>query len=121
MHTILVVARMSSLRDSFSFLLSDEETTVLTAGTAAEALDVWNEHRAEISVVLTDCKLEKAGDGAELILTMRNEKRDTLFILMSGNEHNERFAREIGVHFHLKAVNNDPLLDLIYQTFANES
>jgi CheY-like chemotaxis protein len=55
--------------------------TVLTAGTAAEALDLCGKHRFD--VVVTDYKMPKM-NGVELIGRLRKQHPATALILISG-------------------------------------
>jgi len=65
---------------------------VLSAGSAAEALDVFGQHKDEISVVLLD-EVMPQGDGSEVFAAIKSVKPDVRVILYSGYSQSDVMSR----------------------------
>jgi PAS domain S-box-containing protein len=89
-ETILLVEDEASLRASIRLTLSQLGYHVLEAGTAAEALQIWQSHRAEIRVLLTDLVMPGGMTGRELAQELRRQEPKLKVIYASG------YSPEIG-------------------------
>ena len=80
-ETILVVEDEAVLRDMAHVILQDCGYNVLDAGSAAEALQVWDEQRGAIDLVLTDVVMPGGMSGRDLAtkLLARNAKAKIIF------------------------------------------
>src|ERR1043166_2507284 len=65
-ETILLVEDEASLRDLVQEVLRKKGYTVLTAQTGRGALQVWEKHKVEIDLLLTDMMMPEGVSGAEL-------------------------------------------------------
>jgi len=72
------------LRDMARDFLADCGYRILEAGSGREALQVWGEHRAEISLLLTDMKMPEGVSGVELAEKMVAEQPGLRVIFTSG-------------------------------------
>jgi CheY-like chemotaxis protein len=65
-ETVLVVEDEEPLRNLVSEVLRHAGYTVFAAGTGAEALEIWGQHRREIDLLLTDMMMPEGMTGREL-------------------------------------------------------
>ncbi|HUR21412.1 MAG TPA: response regulator [Vicinamibacterales bacterium] len=82
-QTILVVEDSPGLRQLTKRLLERQGYTVLLAGHASEAMELFNRHQSAIDVLLTDV-IMPGGSGPELSDRLRADKPDLKVIYMSG-------------------------------------
>jgi len=82
--TLLVVEDEVPLRRIVEGALRRCGYTVLVAGSGREALAIWERHRDEIDLVLTDMVMPEGMSGGELVDRLRAEKPDLAAIFSSG-------------------------------------
>jgi len=83
-ETILVVEDEPVLRDMAHVILQDCGYHVLEASTGAEALRVWEQHRGEIHLLLTDMVMPEGMSGMELAQRLLAARPDLKIIFASG-------------------------------------
>jgi PAS domain S-box-containing protein len=83
-ETILVVEDETPLRVLVRSVLQRYGYKVLEADSGVDALPVWEEHRDQISLLLTDMVMPKGVSGRELAERLRGEKPDLKVIYSSG-------------------------------------
>jgi CheY-like chemotaxis protein len=101
-ETILLVEDESPLRASVQTSLLRLGYRVLEASTAAEALEVWKEHRGEIRLLLTDLVMPGGMTGKELAEQLLQENPKLKVIYTSGYSEEiagPDFILEDGVNF----------------------
>jgi len=82
-ETVLIVEDEQMLLDLLKYLLQNNGYTVLTATDGMEALEVYETHKDEISLVLSDMGLPRLG-GYEAFMKMKELNPDVKVILASG-------------------------------------
>lgn len=82
-ETVLVVDDESVLREVAASTLESWGYTVLAARDGAEAVEMYEEHKDEICVVITDMMMPRQ-DGAATIRALRNLDPDVKIIIMTG-------------------------------------
>jgi signal transduction histidine kinase/ActR/RegA family two-component response regulator len=82
-ETVLLVEDEPTVRDLAARMLHDLGYKVLTAGTAAEALERANRHEGSIQLLLTDVVMP-GGNGRELADTLTAQYPDLAVLFMSG-------------------------------------
>ncbi len=82
--TLLVVEDEVPLRRIVEGALRRCGYSVLVAGSGREALGVWERHRDEIDLVLTDMVMPEGMSGGELVDRLRADKPDLAAIFTSG-------------------------------------
>jgi CheY-like chemotaxis protein len=83
-ETILVVEDEPVLRDMAHLILQDCGYQVLEAGTAAEALQVWDRNPGGIDLVITDVVMPGGMSGRDLAARLRARRPDVKIIFTSG-------------------------------------
>jgi PAS domain S-box-containing protein len=83
-ETILLVEDEKPVRELVARVLEKYGYKVLQAGSGAEAIEVWNPHKDEIHMLLTDLIMPGAMNGRELAETLRMERPDLKVIFTSG-------------------------------------
>jgi len=83
-ETILLVEDEPALRELVSTVLKGYQYKVLEAETGVQALKVWNDHRGQIDLLLTDMVMPGGVSGAELAHRLRERKSDLRVIYSSG-------------------------------------
>lgn len=83
-ETLLLVEDDSSLRSSFKKALTQLGYGVLEAGDGAKALEVWQQNRDRIHLVLTDLVMPGGMNGKEFGQTLLSQKPALKIIYMSG-------------------------------------
>ena len=81
---ILVVEDEATLRRIVATVLGRCGYRVLTAGSGREALQVWEPHRHEVDLVLTDMIMPEGMTGRDLAARLRLEKPDLAVVYTSG-------------------------------------
>lgn len=82
---VLVVEDDPGIRNLVLKILREGGCRLYEAGTAAEAERVWEEHRGEISLLLTDLVLPGGGAGDDIARKFQDAKPGLKTIFMSGN------------------------------------
>jgi PAS domain S-box-containing protein len=83
-ETILLVEDEPILRELARMILKDYDYQVLEAGTGHEALNVWDEHRGEVDLLLTDMVMPEGMSGRELAEKLKDRKPSLKIIYTSG-------------------------------------
>jgi len=86
-ETVLLVEDETPLRNLVRTILERHGYRILEAGTGVEALQVWQEHRESIDVLLTDMVMPDGLTGHELAERVRAERPDLKLIYSSGYSH----------------------------------
>ena len=113
---ILLVDDDSSVRNLVTRLLKLKGYSVFAADNGRSAIEVWNEHKEEIALLLTDVVMPQGISGRELAIHCQNE-RATLKVVYTSGYNVELCAdngvlRE-GIHFIQKPYRPEQLLELI--------
>jgi DNA-binding response OmpR family regulator len=82
-RTILVVEDERLMRRLLERVLCNDDTSVLLAADGEEAVDIYRDHKREISVVLLDLGLPKLS-GWEVFKNMKQQNPDVCVIVASG-------------------------------------
>ena len=82
-RTILVVEDERLMRRLLQRILSSENTSVLLAADGQEAVDIYRDHKREISVVLLDLGLPKIS-GWEVFNHLKQENPGVCIVVASG-------------------------------------
>jgi len=83
-ETILVVEDEASLRELVREVLRKKGYTVLEAATGVQALKVWQQHKDNIDLLLTDMMMPEGVSGSELAKKVLAEKPSLKVIYSSG-------------------------------------
>lgn len=83
-ETILVVEDEQMLREMACEILQAGGYQVLQAATGRQALEIWNEHREQIDLVLTDMVMPEGMSGAELAEQLVAGNHRLKIVFMSG-------------------------------------
>ena len=114
-ETILLVEDEAALREVATVVLSKNGYTVLAARDGAEAIDVYQQHRAEINLVITDLGLPLIG-GDQLARTLLTLDSSQNVIIASGfieSETKSSLTRAGVREFIQKPYQQDELLRAI--------
>jgi CheY-like chemotaxis protein len=83
-ETILLVEDEVVLRELAKAVLQDYEYKVFEAGSGVQALKVWEQHKNEIDLLLTDMVMPEGMTGRELAERVQAEKPDLKVLYSSG-------------------------------------
>ena len=83
-ETILLVEDEKPVRELVSRVLQKYGYKILMAGSGAEAVGVWNQHKDEISLLFTDLVMPDNMNGRELAEKLRSERAGLKVIFTSG-------------------------------------
>jgi signal transduction histidine kinase/CheY-like chemotaxis protein len=83
-ETILIVEDEAVLRDMAHLILQDCGYNILEAGSGREALNVWERHRDNIDLVLTDMVMPEGVSGMDLAQRLLQAKPKLKIIFASG-------------------------------------
>jgi DNA-binding NtrC family response regulator len=81
-ETILLVEDETALRRLVAVWLRKLGYTILEAGTASEALKVWEQNQQRIALLMTDMVMPGSMTGMELAVQLKKE-RDSLKVIIS--------------------------------------
>jgi len=101
-ETLLLVEDEPSLRDLIRTVLSRLGYHVLTAASGVEAREVWNRHRDQIQLLITDMVMPEGISGPELAGLLRQKYPELKVIFISGYSVDltrEELKLEEGVNF----------------------
>ena len=91
-HSVLIVDDEPVIRNSLKELFSREPYTILTAGSAGEALDLLADE--QVDVVISDEKMPGMS-GSELLAIVRKKYPDTIRMILTGYASLESAMRAI--------------------------
>ncbi|MBU6400560.1 MAG: response regulator [Verrucomicrobia bacterium] len=83
-ETILIVEDEPPVRELLQHMLEHQGYRVLLASSGIEALAVWQEHRGEVALVVTDMVMPEGMGGLELAEHLRQDAPGTKVIFTSG-------------------------------------
>jgi two-component system cell cycle sensor histidine kinase/response regulator CckA len=115
-HTVLVVEDERLMRRLLERILLSRDTSVLLAADGQEALDIYRDHKGEISVVLLDLGLPKIS-GWEVFNHLKQENPDVRVIVASGYMEPDVKSKmhDAGVeHFIEKPYRLDQLMETLH-------
>lgn len=95
--TILIVDDEARMRKLIKDFLTKNDYKTLEAGDGEEAIDVFEENKNKISLILLDIMMPKL-DGWSVLRKIRNESQVPVIMLTArGEEQDELFGFELGV------------------------
>ena len=95
--TILIVDDEARMRKSIKDFLTKNDYKTLEAGDGEEAIEVFEENKNKISLILLDVMMPKL-DGWSVLRKIRNESQVPVIMLTArGEEQDELFGFELGV------------------------
>ena len=95
--TILIVDDEARMRKLIKDFLTKNDYKTLEAGDGEEAIDVFEENKDKISLILLDVMMPKL-DGWSVLRKIRNESQVPVIMLTArGEEQDELFGFELGV------------------------
>ena len=112
-ETILVVEDEPSLRELVEEVLRKKGYTVLEAATGVQALRVWQHHKDQIDLLLTDMMMPEGVSGRELAEKVLAEKPELKVIYSSGyslDTISPGFMLKEGSNYLQKPYNPDTLI-----------
>ncbi len=115
-ETILVVEDEPALRELVQEILQRYGYRVLDAPTGAQALKVWQHHRDNIDLLLTDMMMPEGVSGRELADAVTRERSRLKVIYTSGYSADvlgKEFLNEPGVNFLQKPYMPDTLVQMV--------
>lgn len=83
-ETILLVEDEAALRELARAILEQYDYRVLEAGSGVQALKVWEQHKSEIDMLLTDMVMPEGMTGRDLAERLQAEKPDIKVLYSSG-------------------------------------
>jgi len=101
-ETILVVEDEFAVRELVCSILEGQGYNILSAETGVKALDVWQEHKAKIDLLLTDLVMPDHLNGRELAEKLRAERPKLKVIFTSGYTADvvgKDFVSQQGLHY----------------------
>ena len=115
-ETVLVVEDEPSVRMLVRAILQRRGYTVIEASSGVEALKLWDAHRAEVSLVLTDLVMPDGVNGQELARRLRADMPGLRVVFSSGYS-SEIAGRELrlgnGENFLQKPFSADTLSEIV--------
>ena len=81
---VLVADDERAIRDALRMILEYEGYRVVEAGNSQEALALWPNERASVSLLLTDMVMRGDVSGQELLHQLRSDKPSLKCLLVSG-------------------------------------
>jgi signal transduction histidine kinase len=120
-ETILLVEDEPALRQLARLLLEDFGYTVVEAGSGAEALLRWGEHKQSIKLLLTDLILPDALTGFDLAEMLRKQCSDLKVVITSGYEAGKipgKLPGGAGFHFIQKPYRTAVLARTIRESLS---
>lgn len=117
-ESILLVEDDNPVRMVTRRVLESFGYNVLEAGSANDALKLWQTHQDRIALLLTDIVMPEGVTGRELADILRKQKPDIKVILMSGYSaevagKDAEFSRRSRNHFIQKPSSSRTLLDMV--------
>ncbi len=115
-ETILLVEDDPALRETVRIALTNYGYRVLQASTGDEALAVWQQHRAEIRLLLTDLVMPGGMTGIELAAKLLSQAPGLKVIYASGytaEVASKDFPLEAGVNFLQKPFDRLKLMQVV--------
>jgi PAS domain S-box-containing protein len=121
-ETILVVEDEPALRELVQEILEKKGYRVLEAATGAQALQVWEQHKHDIDLLLTDMMMPEGLSGRELAERVLQDRSDLKVIYSSGYSLevvSPGFVFHDGVNFLQKPYNPETLAETVRNCLNN--
>jgi PAS domain S-box-containing protein len=121
-ETILVVEDEQALRELVQEILEKKGYHVLEAATGAQALQIWEKHKHDIDLLLTDMMMPEGLSGRELAQRVLQERSDLKVIYSSGYSLevvSPGFPFQDGVNFLQKPYNPETLAETVRNCLNN--
>jgi PAS domain S-box-containing protein len=121
-ETILLVEDDAAVRSSVRRILSHLGYRILEATTGALALEVWDQHRAEISLLVTDLVMPDGVNGKELAAKLLKQDPRLKVVYVSGYSATvagKDFPLEEGVNFLSKPFQTHRLAQTVRNCLDN--
>ena len=115
-QTVLLVEDEPGVRALIVGCLQEQGHRVLEAKTAADAAGLWERHRGEIALLITDMVMPGGITGYELAHKCRSEKPGLPVIISSGYTSETNLGRHVadeGIFFLPKPFNASTLMTLV--------
>jgi PAS domain S-box-containing protein len=115
-ESILLVEDEDGVRTLTRMTLELQGYRVLEASNGVEALKLWDQHRDEVTLLLTDMVMPAGVSGSELAARLRKDKPDLNIIFISGYSTNfagRQLELQPGEQFLQKPFPSDQLLKTI--------
>jgi CheY-like chemotaxis protein len=120
--TILLVEDDASVRALVTRLLTLKNYRVLTAESGVAALPLWEQHRDDIDLLLTDVTMPQGMNGRELAAHCHGQKANLKVIFTSGYNMElstaDGWLRE-GLNFLPKPYRPEQLMELVQAVLAS--
>ena len=116
---VLVVDDEPTLRRVLQRTLGRAGYRVLLAQDGVEALEIYQQHRQEIAVVLTDLAMPRM-DGLSLVQALRSLDSNLKIIGTSGHGNSEAFSRLGVTHFLAKPCPTEVLLECLQELLLSQ-
>ena len=96
--TILIVDDESRMRKLIKDFLRQKNYNIMEAGDGEEALNIYNENRDKINLILLDVMMPKL-DGWSVLRQIRQENKEVSIVMLTARaeEQDELFGFELGV------------------------
>jgi CheY-like chemotaxis protein len=119
--TILMVEDEAGVRGLLRTVLERTGHRILEAGSAKEAIRLWQDHCEEVSLAILDMRIPGGMSGAELANQLKVRRPQLRFVYISG--YGLRFAQEWGLPldavFLQKPFPPAKLINAVQTTLAN--
>jgi CheY-like chemotaxis protein len=120
---ILIVDDNEAMRGMLEAVLADRGYKVISAGDGEEALSVFETHRQEVRLVISDLEMPRL-DGITMCHALRKSKPDLQFVIVSGFIDAKAQARlsEAGLkHVLHKPYTPDQILTTVQHVLSTSS
>jgi PAS domain S-box-containing protein len=120
-ETILVVEDELPLLKLMHHILESHGYKVLDSSNGREALEIWEQHKKRIDLLLTDLILPDGMAGTELVKILQ-EAKPGLKVLFTSGYNNERLAKEFPpgtkINLVLKPFHARKLAEMVYECLS---
>jgi two-component system cell cycle sensor histidine kinase/response regulator CckA len=123
-ETILLAEDESAVRNLICRVLERHGYTVLVAGNSQEAIQLWQQHREAVALLVTDIIMPEGLSGRELAARLQTEKAALKIVYISG--YNAEFSKDElvdlgkGINFLQKPFGGRQLLETVRQSLDGE-
>lgn len=124
LKTVLVVEDEVAVLCVLQQMLSRQGMRVITASSPQEALDLWDKHRNEVDMLLTDLFFNEDCNGKDLAMVLHQHKPGLAIILASGDICSlevELWLEQNQAQFLMKPFHYDELLSKVTSGFTRIS
>jgi len=122
--TILLAEDESSVRKLIQIILTREGYQVIEAENGGEAVEIWNQEKDQIDLLLTDIVMPGGLNGFELASQLRDEAPDLNVAFMSGYSADvagRELNLEEGQIFIQKPASREELLSSVRESLGNST